>query len=356
MLAVRQVESGTTVMTAVAVVTETLGTTLNDITHAILIFSVQGGNVSRSDREAVRGEILSTTQIRFTRGDSTGNIPAIQWQVIEFDAGVVDVQRGNEELDATPSDVTITTVGDLDNAWEILSGIESVETNWAAASFWQMYLTSVTNLRFDAHATSAGSFASWQVVKFEDGAEFSTERGTVPTDTAATTEFTDSISSVDLAKSFVTQSNRANGSLASGSGSYRASFNSATEIQIEKGLSNTADADSRWLVGEFANVDVQGGTLVIDSGQTEDTVAISSVSADRLLMGSGHAGLGNGAGEGTWSITSPYTPTNYGMTFNSSIEVKGVRGATLANSEVSFFVMDFSPVAPVIRTQMRFGA
>lgn len=318
-------------------------TAVSDITDCLLFFTVSADeSFPQPQHSAIRGQLTDTTTIDFVVADADSSSRVVEWQLIEFEAGVVDVQRGTVGGPLTASnDVTITSVGDLDNAWEIFNGHDLSGTGYTNGHFFQLYLSSVTNLRVEAHGVGANSI-DWQVCKFEDGSEVSVQRGVIATDTAATTEFTDTISAVTLANSFVVLNGwRINGGPNPNIGTYLAKFNSTTEIAVQKDTADTTDAEVRYLVVELPNVDVQTGLMQFIATDGQETATITAVSDNRLVFSSSFTPWGQGVGKAGYSANDLYGEAMARLKFNTSTQIQADRSETNDTLDLQWVVLDF---------------
>ena len=80
---IRQVDRGNHAFSGTSG-TDTLGTTLTDITKALLVFSwITDSTSTEGSIQYVNGVITNTTTLTFTRGKAGGSI-TVEWQVIEY--------------------------------------------------------------------------------------------------------------------------------------------------------------------------------------------------------------------------------------------------------------------------------
>jgi hypothetical protein len=168
---------------------------------------------------ALAPDLTDTTHLEISRVASTG-APEITvfWQVVsgpEF-----TVQRGWVEVDADPTDETITEV-DLTKSWLICYSYKS-GTGWNGDDFVSVKYEDSTTLRFRCTAAASGVMAAYQAVQYQD---CSVQRGAQHFDTG---DLTDSnvINTVDARKSILLTTMRSdNGTTANiGQKLYRASL------------------------------------------------------------------------------------------------------------------------------------
>src|SRR3954462_15188734 len=149
------VQSGTAVNTANAIQTITISSV--DTTKSVLIFQTRS-NGNRPVQSEVRGRLQTATTIQFERATNEG-APAtinIQWYVVTFGSGV-NVQRGETTQSATSTNVTITAVASLSQAFVLWSKTAvSTDAGWDSDDPVLGELTTTTNLQFRANTANAG--------------------------------------------------------------------------------------------------------------------------------------------------------------------------------------------------------
>lgn len=121
--------------------------------HSYTLFNANSSNV--------RGRLSSTTQLKFSRAATLGNV-YIRWFILEFKAssGIV-VQRGTKLLTGTTTDVTISS-STLTNSFPVISW-QSYGGLYSSPHIVSAELTSATNLRLTTYATDT-HYVDWQVI------------------------------------------------------------------------------------------------------------------------------------------------------------------------------------------------
>lgn len=183
--------------------------------------------------------------------------------------GLKSMQSGLENISAQTTNVTINAV-DTSKAFVTCSYNvgSSQPRNISLCN-----LTSSTNLQIVAGAGAATATVSWFVVEF--ASDIWVERGTInmpatdPGDGSDLVQDIDLGSAVDLSKSYILVSSNINTTQTNldDQRMVRASFNSGTQIKIERSESGT-EINVAWQVVEWDRAKVQTGTTSITDGNT----------------------------------------------------------------------------------------
>ena len=254
-------------------------TTLNvpitavDLSRSVLFFNLKE-QANEPGFALVRGQLTSATNIQFNRAFSGGSDVTIQWYVAELVSGTSVQRAQGVDLSVTPN-YTITSV-DLTKSFVLTS----CESGLAAGSFgnddyFRSRLTTATNLEITSTNNNGGELCDYQVVEYPNA---SVERGTGTLGPAATTSGSITISSVDLAKSFVLVTWQTYNS-GTGGNFLRARLTSPTTIEIDRetvGGGNTVDY--AWEVVEFTDATtVQSANASFSTLETSKTATLTSI-------------------------------------------------------------------------------
>ena len=325
------VQSGSTVVAATGTTSVAIGTV--DPTHAFLLFS-SSADGSRPTAGLIGGRISSATTLDFVRvtdGVAPEPVPVVvSWTVVEYPCGV-SVQRGTASVSATTTDVAITSVGAVGQAFATVS-----ETGGAAEQTWiadgddllSAQLTSTTNLRLQAAvAPSVTHTAYWQVVTFTDQTMINVQSGATTLGVGTASATATLSTSASTGSSFVLASVRAGvsgGTSDAASGLVQAQLTSTTQVSFASSASNYA-ATVQWQVVTLNDGTVaQSGTASMNTGVTTATgalttsVVVNRVSAFAATATPGGQSAGQtayasddntGVGTATFEVTGPSTVT-----------------------------------------------
>jgi len=137
-----------------------------DLSRAVLVFSTRDIGGDLSDQAMVRGDIIDSTTVRFTRGNNSGGNIFIEGQVIEF-SNVRRLQR---------SGVLVTTSGGMTAATIIPVNVNKsiVFASWSASISSSAISSTQVSYRFGGSDSIIFSYSSvftgaisFQVVEFE---------------------------------------------------------------------------------------------------------------------------------------------------------------------------------------------
>lgn len=262
-----------------------IGGTVTTANCMVIVTSSDEDTQGRERRHAW-GHALTTTTIAFTRYESSFATECIiEWEVIEFDAGV-NVQRGVVVFDSTSETVNITEVdGDLSLIhW---NGIET-DNNTGTEQFSPRRAFS-TNVSGDDQLTFSRGTApgtgehdgNWEVVEFDE--DVTIQRGSVTRTSSGTTST--SITTVDTTATFVSLEglDTRHTFNPTGRNSWLVELTSTTNIDISQivDTSNTTIFD--WVVLEFTGGQtVESGTVAFAGTDTLEQPTFTSMTDGTL--------------------------------------------------------------------------
>lgn len=347
MATLRQVERGTVSLpAATASVTATLSTTLLDTSKALLIFSYQPA-APRSDRGAVRGVITNTTTLTFDRGSAT-SAPAItiEYQVVEWTAGVT-VQRGSTSMvSVTSVDVTIASVNTA-KAFVLLGGEATGLGNWIGSTFVGASLTSGTNLHLERWSQNTSAIdVAWQVVEYDGCTVQSGSIAALSTEGSKTA----TVTSVDTTQSWLLMSYANNSSVSTAIGEklWRGAVTNSTTLTFtrEATAASGAAATLWWFLVEFTDATtVQRGQLAFTS-ESSKTATLTAVATSRAVV----IGAGNMSTMGSTPKVDVADPsvTTFQLTLTNSTTLTAARGATGSNGTLEWYAIEFPSAVTTI--------
>ena len=163
---VLSVQRGTINITSAASATATISA-VNTNNSVIRYLSFSNGGVSTNNVYPTVALTDSTT-VTGTRYNTSANSTQVVFEVTEFAAGAIkSVQRGVVTLTATPTNTTITAVGDMNRTQVDWLGWRFNNAS-APTTYVQMWcnLTSTTNLQSQSNAGGANQQFGYQVTEW----------------------------------------------------------------------------------------------------------------------------------------------------------------------------------------------
>jgi hypothetical protein len=339
----KSAQSGTTSITA-GNTSVTVTISAVTIAKSAIFFSVRSdGTALKADSTSVRGRITSTTQLTFSRDQSTGAM-TIYWYVPEWTSGVT-VQSGNLTSVGDPTNVTITSVTTT-RAFS-LNSIQSDNSTHGVndGSMVRTEITSSTNLAVRHYTGSAPpTQCFWQVVEWDTATVGKYNTTIALADTAKT----QTITSVATALSFlVSADGKCNGDNGAGNvpGSElpRIVLTDATTITYTR-YSAATGSDMDWTTyvvsAPTSEIAVQRGAASFATTDTSKTASISAV-------GTGNSSVIINGLRGCISSTNTGASDNgscsYTAAVTSSTQLTFARGVTgTAAATVGWEIFDLT--------------
>ncbi|WP_415280976.1 hypothetical protein [Candidatus Nitrososphaera sp. FF02] len=284
-----------------------------DTSNAMVMFSFRTAD-NGPDAYQVTARLVDSTTLRFERYGTSANI--IEWQVIEDPD--INVQAGEESYATGISsiDVDITTV-DLSESFIIVTNrLNTGSAGENSMGFWTGRFADSDTISLERARTGEDGVISWQVVSIEGA---SVQSGSF---TTSGTSGTDSVTSVDTAKSFFIFSTRVSTSTNIRETSVRGSLTDDQTIAFSRTTAGSGTIFTEWFVVEWDRFSVQAGQTAA-SGASAINAAISDVGTlERAFEWHSRDSTGTGTGFGSISITGALMSTT-----NLQLQ-KGANGQT----------------------------
>jgi hypothetical protein len=339
--AVKSRQVGTATSTGNGVVTVTISTV--DRTRSFLIFHTRH-NLNRPVTQ-VRGRIASSTTLEFERVTDEASTVNIRWYVVEFACGV-NVQHGSTTVSATTTNVAITPVAAVDQAfvtWSKTAAAADASTDQNDQLVAE--LTTTSNLQFRANAAPS-QVAWWQVIEFTNPADINVQKGTTSMTGTATSRTVTLPTAVDPAKTFLLVSFQTSGTGADiGARMLRAQLTNSTTLTIDRSVSGTPDdiTEIFWQTVELTGADVQRGTTNFPSADAQQNVTLTSAVDTTRAVAFPSVNLAGGFSGGRTSYVTDdiVGVASFSIAFNSSTEITMGRNSTAAAADLGWFVVEF---------------
>jgi hypothetical protein len=352
---VKSVQTGTLTNSANGV--QSTGITAVDTTKAVLYFSSRSDSTVPGD-STVRARIASSQRIEFVRDTNTATPPNIyvSYTVVEYTCGV-RVQRGEVSLASDPTNITISAVASVNQAFVLWSKTPNpASNNWDANDTAVMDLTSTTNLQLRGTVDTPAHIFDWQVVEFLKASDVYVQRGTTTMTAGATTRDVTLPQAATLSESFVLVNGRNNGGGTDvGARMLAGHLTSTTNLHLSRGIGSGDDfTDIVYQVVDLKDgTRVQNGTTSFPDGTGTMTAALTTVNASRAFAFASYAEAGQSGGSsdyngatdtpGVAQVTTQVTSANQ-LTLN--------RKNFTGNLSVDWTVLDFpAPCGRVDRVQ-----
>jgi hypothetical protein len=339
--AVKSRQTGTATSTGNGTVTVTISAV--DKARSFLVFHTRH-NLNRPVTQ-VRGRIATNTTLEFARVTDEASSVTIRWFVIEYACGV-NVQHGSTTVTATTTNVAITSVAALDQAfvtWSKTPAAADATTDQNDQLVAE--LTTTSNLQLRANVAPGSHVVWWQVIEFTNPADIDVQKGTTTMTGTATSRTVTLPSAVDPTKTFLLVSFQTSGAGADiGARMLRAQLTNSTTLTIDRSVSGTPDdiTEIFWQTVELTGASVQRGTTNFPSADGVQTVTLSqSVDTTRAIVFSSVNLAGGLSGGRTPYVTDDIVGVaSFRMSLNSSTEVVIARDNTAASADVGWFVVE----------------
>jgi hypothetical protein len=342
--AVESRQVGNTTSTADGIVTVPI--TAVNRTRSFLVFHSRS-NLNRPVTQ-IRGRIATSTTLEFERvtDEATPTTVNIRWYVVEFACGV-NVQHGSTTLSAATTNVPITPVAALDQAfvtWSKTPAAADASTDQNDALVAE--LTTTSNLQLRANTVPSGHVVWWQVIEFTNPADIDVQTGTTTMLGTATSRTVTLPTAVDPAKTFVLVSFQTSGTGADiGARMLRAQLTNSTTLTIDRSVSGTPDdiTEIFWQTVELEGASVQRGTMNFPSADGSQSVTLSpSVDTTRAIVFASVNLAGGLSGGRTPYVTDDIVGVaSFSPGFASTTQITIQRNNTAASADVGWFVVQF---------------
>jgi hypothetical protein len=347
----QSVQSGTAVNTANGIQTITISSV--DTTKSVLFFQTRSSG-NRPVQSEVRGRLQTATTIQFERVTDETTPAAtinIQWYVVTFGSGV-SVQRGETPLSATSTNVAITAVASLSQAFVLWSMTPAAADNaWGADDQVLGELTTTTNLQFRVNTLNANHTVAWQVVQFTNAADINVQKGTTSLIGAATSTTVTLGTAVNTSKTFVLVGAR----VTDGSGPdigakmVRAQLTNSTTITIDRAAATTSDVtEIVWQAVELKDASmVWRGSANFAAGATQATAFLQPP----VNIGRTVAFLSMQDGGGQNGGRTPYVGDDVPGVADATASLVYdtltlTRNSTVSSADLGWFVVQFDGGSP----------
>ncbi len=344
---INQVQSGIAISSGNGTISVSI--TAVDPGRSFLMFQTRSSS-NRPPGSTVRGRINSAgTAVEFVRVTNETSTINIQWYVMEFSSGV-SVQRGEVNQTSSTLNVPITAVSSTSQAFVLYSKTpRNTDSIWSSDDPSTGRLTSNTNVQFRASNGNSSHIIDWQVVEFTNAADINVQTGS-----SAMSSGTGSINitlptAVNTASSFALV-----GFLSPDSGPdvdermIRAQLIDSTTLRIDRDSVGDRIDEIIWQVVELNDgSSVQHGSELLNSGDAQNTIAISTIDVNRSVA---------------FASVQAYSGQNMGMNNYNGDDITGVSSVTLELSstsinmrrnftgqraDIGWFVVEFNGTPPV---------
>jgi hypothetical protein len=255
--------SGTSVQATVSTYT---------LANSLLVYKYRGGFSSPSAAQ-ISGRKLNTTTLEFTRNQSSGDSPVIEWELMEFDTDVTVQDLSSSYSSGATHNITVSSVT-TGQSFLVPGGVEGKSgSSLSQDDFARWRLTSSTNVERLLSEAYDGTFYAQLV----DYADCSVQRFTRDNQTG--TSWSQTISSVTTAKSALFGT-CAIDAAAGMDDLYRIAFASSTSVQGTSNAGGTSSDIAFEVVSFTDDTTTQGTTRSVASGTATDNVTITTVNTD----------------------------------------------------------------------------
>jgi hypothetical protein len=284
--------------------------------------------------QRVTCELTSATNLQIRSEDSdSDNI--VQWHVVEFTSGVA-VQRGVENISSGTGTrtVTISAVNQAKSFVLISERIDEGNTNRDERWTFSARLSNPTTLELRRNETGRAVTVAWQVIQMQDA----TVQSGLTTINNNSTTATATIGAVDVTRTFLVFSRRAENSINGREGRYqvRGELTNATTLTFTR-AGDSDDVDIAWFAVTLNDgTTVQRGTTTLANNNDTANVALASAIVPNrsfpIISVSG--GLDNNSGHlDDTSITADLTST-------TNLRLERDSNADSGNATVAWFVVN----------------
>ncbi|HEY7172610.1 MAG TPA: C25 family cysteine peptidase [Vicinamibacterales bacterium] len=342
-------QSGTAVNNANGIQTITISSV--DTTKSVLFFQTRSSG-NRPVNSEVRGRLQTATTIQFERVTDEAAPAAIniQWYVVTFGSGV-NVQRGETPVSNTSTNVAITAVASLNQAFVLWSMTAASGDNaWGSDDQVLGELTTTTNLQFRANLLNAAHTVAWQVVEFTNAADINVQKGTTSLTGGATSTTVTLGTAVNTSKTFVLVGARVPDGTGPdiGSKTVRAQLTNSTTITIDRGASTADVTEIVWQAVELKDAStVWRGSANFAVGATQATAFLQPP----VNIGRTVAFVSMQAGGGQNGGSTPYVGDDVPgvATATASLVYDTLtltRNSTVSSADLGWFVVQFDGGSP----------
>ena len=348
---VKSVQSGTAVSAANGIMSVPISQV--NMTRTFLIFSSRHDS-NRPVGSEIGGRIASPTTLEFERvTDEMTPVPmTIQWYVIEYSSGV-RVQRGIDSLSSTATNVAISPISEIDQAFLTWSRTPAAgDQHWNYDDLTVGEITSKSNLQFRVDSVNSVHRVFWQVVEFVNPGDISVQMGSVLSMTGATTSVNATLGTpVSLSKSFILAGFRTpHTGQDLGARMISAQLTNSTKIMFDRGASGSPDniTEIFWQAVELNDGSrVLSGNAHFVPGEYRKNITLSDIidTNRSAAFASVQVGCGQSLGRtpfvlddtaGIASATMALSPTQIIME----------RDNATAEADIGWFVVEFKRQTP----------
>ncbi len=275
----------------------------------------------------------------------------VECTVVEFDPARVTVQQGTFTIAAAASSGTATiTAVTLANSFVVAHWESAASDNINDSSAVRARFTSTTQLTFDRGATSGAINGHYFVVE-SDSADFSVEEVTITLSAVASN--TGTITSVTMAKTFLTGSYTASGTADDNTlGSIEVVLTNATTITVQR---NGTGGTIVWTghAIEFAgggDENVQRGQIAAQGATASQNVTVTSVDlTEAMVNNAGHNGASfkHNSFPGGGSSDNSDSQCGWDFVDATTIRVQHSTGGGEASNDLSWEVVEWEIVLAI---------
>lgn len=314
------------------------------------------------DQTFRRAELTSTSNLRLTSGNGSGN------QDINFHAIIVIFTAGSDlvvnrytsDTTVTPQNVTITAVSATAQAFVIPHGErDPSDTSWGQEELFVYGLTSTTNVQIQvdfANNTSGGNTIGFEVVDWNNS-DINVQHINFIVMTSIQTIDTNPITAVDLARTWVI------GTARTDSGSFteftdemvaRMDFETASVIRVRRGSGGAQMHWSAQIIEDTAGTvwTTQMGNIALGTGDLTGTFTLTAVDTARTFVNGTMVTSFADCGESNDSTDGNQDTANCTVALTDSTTITATRGVTDSFTlDIIVQSVDFDGAFPVGRNR-----
>ncbi|HEU4341099.1 MAG TPA: hypothetical protein VFU31_05965, partial [Candidatus Binatia bacterium] len=224
-----------------------------DLSRSFVFVSVAPNSSSsnRDERWTIRSQLTSSTNLELSRNESGFSLD-VYWQVVQMEGA--SVQRGLTTIPSGAASATVslssvdTSKSFLITSFRAAARLNGIESKYTARGA----ITNSTTLSFNRVSSSDSVDIAWEVVTLNDGT--TVQRGTSSTSATSNTTLDQTISSVDLNRSFAyisVQGGSGNSASNLDEVAWTAALTSATNLRLQR-LGTGTHGTINWEVIQFA--------------------------------------------------------------------------------------------------------
>ena len=283
MAIVKQVTHGQVILEDTQLSVDVTLNTAITLAKSFLVFGVEQ-NDDTPEEEWVRGQIINTTTLRFTRTavSSSNSDITISYHLIEFESGVA-VQHGVLEDPSTgANDISLASTIDLSRAFVLLSA-SNTGTGLSDDEFYSAALPATDTLRISVLDGKIGNFIAWQVIEFADSV---VQSGSVSFGTGDTVKPVTLASAVDASKTWLSFSYTSDNGTSTNLGQkmVRGEISTnGTTVTFTRENSGQAIVLSYFVIEFTDDTTVQRGIETIATSELDAQVSLTAVNPDHAL-------------------------------------------------------------------------